>query len=201
MSSDNSPPSQYPPEAPIVSTSWQKVEPPTSSLSARVVLVAVCAAGGAVFAIPAAWVWSRVAGPPSAPLKSDGLVSYGEQSLDQLVGVAMWFIVVCLAFGIVSGLVVAWRGYSYGVASVVAVVALSAVASWLTYKLGHDVFGPDFDGQVKAAQIGDEITYDLTIQTKVAYLSWPIGGLIGAVAGVSAWPKPTQSASSTPMVE
>ncbi len=163
-------------------------DPESTSVQAKIVLVAVCAVAGAVLAIAAAWIWVAVADPPSAQLTAEG-VFFGVAELDQESGVTFWFMVVTLAFGVVSGLVVAWRGYRFGVVTVVAVLVLSVIASVLTYWVGHLVFGADVQAQLETAEVGDTITSEVTLGTKVAYLAWPVGGLIGVLAAVFAWPK------------
>jgi len=47
---------------------------------------------------------------------------------------------------------------------------------------------------VKQAKVGDLITTDMRIESVVAFLGWPVGGLIGVLAGVASWPKPSRSA-------
>lgn len=164
-------------------------EPAGSALHVRALLIGACAIVGAVLALPAAWIWVQVADPPSAVLSAKG-VYLGELELDRLVGLTWWFLVIGLVFGTVAGLAVAWRSHRHGMATVVAALALTSVASYLTYRFGHDIFGRDVDQQVRQAQVGDLITTDMRIESLVAFLGWPVGGLIGVLAGVASWPKP-----------
>lgn len=164
-----------------------------STLQARALLVGGCAVVGAVLALPAAWIWVQVADPPSALLSAKG-VFLGEAELDRLVGLTWWFLTIGLVFGTVTGLAVAWRGHRHGLGTVVAALALTCVASYLTYRFGHDIFGADVDQQVTQAQVGDLITTDMRIESLVAFLGWPVGGLIGVLAGVASWPKPPRDA-------
>ncbi len=163
-------------------------DPELTSILAMVVLIVVCAVAGAVLALAAGWIWVAVANPPSAQLTAEG-VFFGEAELDQESGVTFWFMVVTLAFGVVSGLVVAWRGYRYGVGTVLAVLVLSVVGSWLTFQFGHHLFGADVQAQLDTADVGDTITAEVALGTNIAYLAWPVGGLIGVLAAVFAWPK------------
>ncbi|MBA2772944.1 MAG: hypothetical protein H0U36_02715 [Nocardioidaceae bacterium] len=168
-------------------------EPAGSPLHVRALLVGACALVGAVLALPAAWIWVQVADPPSAVLSETG-VFLGEVELDRLVGLTWWFLAIGLAFGVVAGLAVAWRGHRHGLATVVAALALTSVASYLTYRFGHDLFGRDVDQQVQQAQVGDRITTDMRIESLVAFLGWPVGGLVGVLAGVASWPKAPRGA-------
>ncbi len=171
-----------------------------SSLRVRALLVGSCAIAGAVLAFPAAWVWVELSDPPRAVLSAKG-VFLGEVELDRLVGLSWWFLAIGLGFGIVAGLVIGWRGQRHGLAVVLAVLALSVVASYLTSRIGHDIFGQDVDQQVKQAQVGDFITTDMRIESLIAYVGWPVGGLIGVLAGVSRWPKPGQRGNRAPSVQ
>lgn len=168
-------------------------EPAGSALHVRALLVGAGAIVGAALALPAAWIWVQVADPPSAVLSENG-VYLGELELDRLVGLTWWFLAIGLVFGTVAGLAVAWRGQRHGLGTVVAALALTGVASYLTYRFGHDIFGKDVDQQVKQAKVGDLITTDMRVESMVAFLGWPVGGLIGVLAGVASWPKPAPRA-------
>jgi hypothetical protein len=64
---------------------------------------------------------------------------------------------------------------------------MTAIACALSAWLGIELFGPDPHEQVAASSNGDPITAALDISSKVAYLGWPIGGLLGLLVGVSTW--------------
>lgn len=168
-----------------------------SSARARVAFVLVCAAAGAVLAIPAGWVWSIVADPPEGVV-FDGQVFYDELQLDMQAGLTLWFIVVAVLFGVAAGLVVGLIGHRHGVVTVVAVLALCSVMSWLMAVLGIHVFGPDEAAQMAAAEQGGEITGGLEVATWVAYLAGPIGGLVGVLASIAGWPREHHEAATTP---
>ncbi len=174
-------------------------EPQTSSVAAKIVLVVACAVAGALLALAAGWVWVAVAHPPTAKVTADGL-AFDPSYYDRAAGITLWFIVVTLAFGIVSGLVVAWRGYRHGVVTVLAILVMSVVGSLLTHWFGHRLFDADPEAQFKAAEVGDIITFGVELDTMTAYLGWPVGGMIGALAGVSGWPK-RPIGSPSPRVE
>jgi len=158
-----------------------------SSPQARIVFVAVAGVVGAGLALPAAWLWSKVANPPHASLTPDG-VFFGESQLNQLVGVTLWFLLIGAAFGFVAGALVGWYGRRFGVLTVVAVLVLSVVATYLSSRLGIHMFGPDEREQAKAAAVGDSITSSLEVASAIGYLGWPIGSMVGVVAAMLAWP-------------
>ncbi len=149
--------------------------------------VLVSALLGAVLSVPAAFVWTKIANPPTAELTKQG-VFLGEVQLNQQAEVTLWFLVVGVAFGLVAGLVVGWRGQRRGVVTVVAVIVMCAVAVALTAYLGVSVFGPDAEEQAKTAALGAQITSDLSIGSPVVYLGWPIGGMVGACLAIFWWP-------------
>ena len=159
-----------------------------SSAAARVVFVLVCAAIGAVLAVPAAWLWTVVADAPKGVV-FEGQVFYDEVQLNVQSEVTLWFIVVGVVLGILAGLAVGLRGERHGVVTVVAVLALCAVASLVTGWLGVHVFGPDEAAQVAEVEEGGEISGAFSVDTWVAYLGWPVGGMIGALAAIAGWPK------------
>lgn len=182
-------------------TGWGPPEPAGSSWRARAVLVVVGAVAGAVLAVPAGWLWVQLADPPSGMLDSSRQVLFGEIEADQVVGATWWFLVVGMAFGVVTGVALSWRGYRHGIATVIAVLALSTTGSFVSYVVGHEVFGADVAQQLAAAETGDRITADVRLTSDIAYLGWPMGGLLGVLVGVVSWPKSAISPRDRPLVE
>lgn len=151
------------------------------------VLFGGSALAGLVLAPVAGWLWLVVSDPPKAPLYSNGGVYLGEQGLNQQSGVTLWFIVIGAAFGVVAGLAIGWFGQRFGWLSVAAVLVLCVVASIGSRYLGVHVFGPDPKSEVAHAHVGDLIQVRAGVDTWVAYLGWPIGGLLGALAAIAGW--------------
>jgi hypothetical protein len=170
---------------------------PSVSLADAVRFVVASVVAGGVLAVPAALVWGQVADPPKAQLTKQGAY-LGEVQLNQQAEVTLWFLVVGFAFGIVAGLVVGWRGQRRGSVTVLAVVALSVVGTALMRYLGISVFGPDAKSEAASAAIGSLITSNLSVGSWLAYLGWPIGGLIGACGAILLWPVTGNGPNSTP---
>jgi hypothetical protein len=158
---------------------------PTSGRQ-QLLYVVSCAAAGAVLGLPGGLVWVLVAGPPAAALTADG-VYFGEAELDSLTGVSLWFLAVGAMAGLLAGLVVGWLGQRHGVATVFAVLACCAAAAVVSYWTGVHVFGADEQAQLADAEVGDQITSGVTVDTYVVLLGWPIGGLIGGLAAMFGW--------------
>lgn len=154
---------------------------------AVLVLLGACAVAGALLAPLVAWLWVVLSDPPQVPLADGGGLYLGEQALNQEAGITLWFFVLGVGFGAVAGLVVGWMGQRFGWFTVVAVLVLGTVAAFLTMYLGVHVFGPDPKEEVVGARVGDLIRVGVSVQTRVAYLGWPIGALAGALAAISGW--------------
>lgn len=166
--------------------------PPSSTVPQKLTYVVGCAIAGAVLGVPAGLLWLKVADPPSAALTSTGAY-FGDLERNQQVGVTLWFFVVGVALGLVAGLVVGWFGHRHGLTTVVAVLALCATAAWVTKWTGADVFGPDEQAQLADAHVGSHITLEVKLGTRIAYLGWPIGGLLGGLAAIFGWPRQRSS--------
>ncbi len=144
--------------------------------------------GGLVAAAVAALGWAYLANPPTALVTRRGVFITGEANYNQQVSVTLWFLLIGVVLGFVCGLVLAWLGRSRGVAVVVAVLLLCAAASGVSAWLGVGVFGPDLDAQLAGARVGDLVTSELSITSEVAYLGWPMGGMLGVLAGIALAP-------------
>jgi hypothetical protein len=142
---------------------------------------------GAALAVPAAWVWASVADPPRAVLTARG-VSFGESQLNQQSEITLWFLVVGLAFGTAAGLATGLLGRRRGLDTVAAVAALCLVGAALTAFLGISVFGPDAEADLARSTVGESVTSDLRVDSLLAYLGWPIGGLAGLCVAIYTWP-------------
>lgn len=160
----------------------------SSSVADQAVFVIVSILAGLVVGVVAAVAWAQLADPPSATLTRQGVFLGGETDYNQQVTVTLWFLLVGGVLGFVSGLFVGWRGRRHGIATVLAVLLLCAAASSLSAWLGVNVLGPDLSAQAEAAAVGDLVRSELSITSDVAYLGWPIGGLVGALLGIGSWP-------------
>lgn len=161
-------------------------------------LLAGCLVAGVLLGVVAGWLWVRLADPPTVPIAANGGLYLGEQALNQQSGVTMWFIVIGAAFGAVAGLVVGWFGQRFGWPAVVAVLLLCVAGSVCSRYLGVHVFGSDAASAAEHATVGTPIQVDVGIDTRIAYLGWPIGGLVGALAAISTWRRSPTRPEQTP---
>lgn len=163
-------------------------------------LLGVSALAGLALAPLAGWLWVVLSDPPRAPLYADGGVYLGEQALNQQAGVTLWFIVIGAGFGAVAGLAVSIFGARFGWLTVVAVLVLCLVGTVASRYVGAHVFGSDPKAEAAHAATGDLIRLGVQLDTWVAYLGWPIGGALGALAGISGWSR-RESAPVSPTLD
>lgn len=157
-----------------------------------------CVLAGLLLSPVVGWLWVSLADPPSVPLAANRGLYLGEQALDQQSGVTLWFLVVGAAFGAVAGVVVGWFGRRVGWPVVFAVLVLCVVGSLGSRYLGVHVFGPDPQEASAHAQVGTLIQIDVRLDTWVAYLGWPIGGLLGVLAAIAGWTRAESSPQTPP---
>jgi hypothetical protein len=174
-------------------TSWQPASTGSSRTQPedRLLLVryaAKTAAIGVVLGLVGGAVWAAVASPPAALRTSTGLI-LGETQLDQQFGVTMAFLVTGVIVGVLVGLAVCWKGATYGVLAVAAAVAAAVIGCFLSYWSGVHLFGPGSPGALTAHSGAQRVVVQLSVDTDAAYLGWPVGSLLGAVAAISAWPR------------
>ncbi len=212
MTSSGQPPTTAPVEPPPSPMSASDrptfdVEGPASSGPERLVYGGICLVSGVVAALPAAWIWTSLADPPSARLTSSGL-KFGEASFDQVSGITLWFVVVSFGFGVVLGFGAALFGRRHGFVTVVAVLLMSWVGATLMLWFGVHVFGPDhpvdfvalFNGtptqrtaMLSDFQNGDLLVSSVRLSSPIGLLAWPMGGMVGTLGGASLWPRSTKT--------
>jgi ABC-type uncharacterized transport system permease subunit len=156
-------------------------------LRERAVFVLTAAAVGIGLGIVGGLLWSLVADPPAGVLTERGVFLTDEISYNQQVVMTLWYLVVGAGLGLIGGVACGLLGRRHGVTVVVATLAMTAIAAGVSAYFGIHVFGPDPAAQLAESSVGDRITAALDIETFVAYLGWPIGGLIGVLLAVSTW--------------
>jgi hypothetical protein len=165
--------------------------PRTESVS---VFLGVCALAGLVQAVVGGWLWTVLAHPPSAPVTADG-VFLTEQGLNQQTLETGWFMVVGLGVGALSGLAVGLLGRRLGWQAVVGVLVLCAVGSVGAAWVGQDWLAPSPQHPTTGA-VGHVVHFGVTLGSNVAYLSWPVGGLLGCIAAIATWSNERKDASA-----
>ncbi len=156
--------------------------------SERAIFAGWCVLAAVAFSLGGAQLWAQLADPPSATLTSQG-VFFGEVELNQQSGVTLWFFLVGVGLGLILGALTGVLGRNLGVVTVLSTVVVCIVVAAASAWLGIQVLGPDEQAQLAATTLGGSVTAKLAVSSIVAYLGWPIGGLMGVLAAVALWPK------------
>nr|WP_194236872.1 hypothetical protein [Streptomyces phyllanthi] len=122
------------------------------------------------------WWWLA----PQVPLVSDGDAVYlRDTEGEQAIGVDGTFVLLALAFGAVSALVVFLVRRRGGVPLVVALAVGGLLGSLLAWRLGVWL-GPAEDVAARAREVGEGVTFSapLELGAKGALLAWPLATLV-----------------------
>ncbi len=139
------------------------------------VLITVGTAVGGVL-LGVLWWWLA----PRVPLVSDGEAVYLQDTEgEQAVGVDGTFVLLALALGALSALVVFLVRKRGGVPLVVALTAGGLLGSLLAWRLGVWL-GPTQDVVAHAKEVGKGVTFEapLKLGAKGALLAWPLAALL-----------------------
>ncbi|MEW2549410.1 DUF2567 domain-containing protein [Streptomyces sp. NPDC047002] len=140
---------------------------------AALVLVATAACG---LVLGALWAWLA----PKVPLTSDSsAVLLKDVEGEEAIGGDGTFVLLALAFGVVSALVVfLWRRHG-GVPLVFGLALGGVAASLVAWKFGQ-LLGPTTDVVAHAKQAGRGHTFDapLELGMKGALLAWPVAAML-----------------------
>lgn len=183
MTIDDLPPVGYAEDAEPTSTR-------TSAIRGVVQLFGIVVVLGLLLGVLAGWLWVSLSTPPRVRLAPNGGAYLGEVALNQQSGVTMWFLAIGVVLGLVVGVLVSWFGQRFGWVAVLAVLVVCVVASLVSRYFGVHVFGADAASEAASAHPGDLIRLGVTLDTRIAYLGWPIGGLLGALGAIACWGRP-----------
>jgi hypothetical protein len=145
----------------------------TQVWQAVVVAVAVAVLGVLLGVL---WAWLA----PKVPLISDGKAVFLKNSEgEEAIGADGTFILLALAFGVVTALAVFLFRRSGGIALVLALAVGGLLGSVLAWRVGL-LIGPDDDVVAAALKAGKGVTFDapLKLAAKGALLAWPVAGMI-----------------------
>jgi hypothetical protein len=140
---------------------------------AGLVLVATAAFG---LLLGALWVWLA----PKVPLTSDSsAILLKDVEGEEAIGADGTFVLLALAFGLVSAVAVfLWRRQG-GVPLVFGLALGGLAASFVAWKFGQ-LLGPTTDVVAHAKQVGQGHTFDapLELGMKGALLAWPVAAML-----------------------
>jgi hypothetical protein len=145
----------------------------TELWQAVVVAVAVAVLGVLLGVL---WAWLA----PKVPLVSDGKAVFLKNSEgEDAIGADGTFMLLALAFGVVTALAVFLFRRSGGIALVLALAAGGLLGSVLAWRVGL-LLGPDDDVVAAALKAGKGVTFDapLKLAAKGALLAWPVVAMV-----------------------
>ncbi|MFE7565778.1 DUF2567 domain-containing protein [Streptomyces sp. NPDC057539] len=142
-----------------------------------VVMVAVALSG---LALGLLWLWLS----PRIPLISDETAVFLKDTEgEEAIAVDGTFLLLALAFGVVSALLVFLFRRRGGIALVVGLALGGLLGAVLAWRIGV-WFGPTSDVVAHARAVGKGVTFDapLELNAKGALLAWPIAAMVVQLA-------------------
>jgi hypothetical protein len=141
-----------------------------------VAVLALFAVGGALAGVVWEWLWTP----------QDGVVVDGEWLLDtealrgDFSGTAL-YVLVAAATGLLLGVLAALLSERHEVATLVAVVAGSALAAWLMWQVGQALDPPDPAQVARTAEDGSRVPGELEVVGRSPFTALPAGALLGLI--------------------
>lgn len=162
--------------------------PPTRVVVRAVVVTCLAYAAAGLLA---AWLWAQLADPPAYHVFRE-TVLMNEEEAGRQFGVDISYAAIAGGFAVVLGFVTGWRWHRVGWPHIAAVVVGAATAAVIAWRLGI-VLGPDEPaGLLSSAQVGDDIPEKLDVHADGLLLVWPVTGLIGLIAAVLVFSRPSK---------
>lgn len=150
--------------------------------------LAGCVLAGVATALLSGWLWVVLASPPQVHVTSNGNVYPTELQYTQIAASSLWFLAVGLVLGFLAGLALGWYGARYGAWVIIGTLLLCGIATAGAGWLGLHLFGGGAGAQQVQAAAGEgTVPLGVHLDTWVAYLGSPIGGLAGAVLATWVW--------------
>jgi len=139
----------------------------------------------ALFAMPLAWIWERLAPAQNKVVQEGGkLVAVGGESYHRLDDL-MLFVVLGLGAGLLTGIAVWLLRQRRGPVIMLAATAGSGVAAYLAQMTGEG-WAADRYAIAVAPQVGDMIAVAPMLESAWGVLAWPLGTAL-AYGCLAAW--------------
>jgi hypothetical protein len=155
---------------------------PTEIRRAVVVMVVMAVAG---LLLGLLWAWLA----PKVPLVStDKAVFLQDTEGEEAAGADGTFVLLSMAFGLLSAVVVFWLHRRGGIPLVVALLVGGLMGSWLGW-LSGEWFGPSSDVVAQAKAVGVGVAFDapLKLGAKGALLAWAFVAVLVHLGLTAAW--------------
>jgi len=165
-----------------------------TSLARRLVLASL---GVLLLGVVAGLVWLWLAHPAEWEARNGGIVLTEAASRGQF-SVVVVFVIVGVVASVLSGWLVARFLPGLGWLLTPVVVALTAVASVVAWRVGVEL-GPPSPASVPGTTVGDRLPSELAVDGVAPFLVWPIFGLVGVIGATWAAGRTRVSARSAPL--
>lgn len=139
----------------------------------------LAAVGVALLGAPVGLLWSAVAPRPDVVPTADRGLDFVDPETKDFITADVYLFLLCLVVGLVCGVLAFRLGRRHALGAVVGVVLGSAVAAWISYRVG--ILGEHRDDLVALAQAGrltGVTDLPLTLQAKTVLLAWPGGAAL-----------------------
>ena len=143
------------------------------------VVVAVFAAVGA--AVGYGWfrLWDS---PPGVAFEGQWYPSPSDEGYRSIFGATATYVLLGVLAGLVLGALAALFARHSELVTLAAVVAGTALAAWLSYRIGSSLGPPDAAALAATAKDYDKIPGNLAIEGRSPFVSWTFGGVLGVTS-------------------
>ncbi len=143
------------------------------------VVVAVCAGVGA--AVGYGWyrLWDS---PPGVAFEGQWYPDPTDEGYRSIFGATATYVLLGALAGLVLGVLAALLARHSELVTLAAVVVGTALAAWLSYRLGTSLGPPDAAAIAKTAADFKEIPGNLAVEGHSPFVSWTFGGLLGVAS-------------------
>ena len=131
------------------------------------------------------WLWSRLAPPQRMTFVEGGPVPLPVESYHRFDDLAV-FALLCLGFGVVTGVGTWFLRERRGPVIMIAVVLGSAVAAWLATKSGTGWAGSHYPPPTGTPKIGEFFDKAPILESQWAIVTWPLTAAL-AYGALAAW--------------
>jgi hypothetical protein len=120
--------------------------------------------------------------PPGVAFEGEWYPVPTDEGYRSIFGATATYVLLGAVAGLVLGILAALLARTSELVTLAAVVVGTAVAAWLSYRLGTSLGPPDPAAIAKTAQDFEEIPGNLAITGHSPFVAWTFGGLLGVTS-------------------
>ena len=149
-----------------------------AALEALVVVAVFAAVGAAV-----GYGWFRLWDSPSGvAFEGEWYPVPSDEGYRSIFGATASYVLLGALAGLVLGVLAAMLARHSELVTLAAVVVGTALAAWLSYRIGSSLGPPDAAALAASAKDYDEIPGNLAIEGRSPFVAWTFGGLLGVAS-------------------